>query len=140
MKRREFFHVPVHSDRGAPMGRPHFGEIAQVADHSVRLFRVTVNRDGYDPGGAYWGLGKPVWVATDDGNYRAFVRASSRIEAVVELGAPKAKMRRSGLSGLMLGTQKLASCAAQHAAAATPYPFAALIAALARLGYAAKPV
>lgn len=45
---------------GAPMGRPgaHPGD-----DPHCRLYvgRVRLDRGGYDSGGAYWGLGEPLW-------------------------------------------------------------------------------
>lgn len=71
----------VNSKFGAPMGRRDFGQSSDCFD-KIRLFRVRLDSGGYDDGGAYWGLGKPLYCAQDDGDfYRRFVRAASRSEA-----------------------------------------------------------
>jgi len=49
-----------------------------------QLQRVPINSGGYDPGGAYWGLAEPLYVAWADGEYtmqRVFVRAHTRDHA-----------------------------------------------------------
>lgn len=66
---------------GAPMGRQEFFE---QPEGKVRLFVVNIDNGGYDDGGAYWGLqvdGYHIYCATDDKNFRVFVRARSREEA-----------------------------------------------------------
>lgn len=68
----------VNCSRGAPMGRPGW---LSGPEGKVRLFRVNLDSGGYDDGGAYWGLGKPLYCCTDDMNFRYFVRASTRREA-----------------------------------------------------------
>lgn len=71
----------VNSKFGAPMGRLIFGQSSDCFD-KIRLFRVRLDSGGYDDGGAYWGLGKPLYCAQDDGDfYRRFVRAESRAKA-----------------------------------------------------------
>ena len=78
------------SKYGASMGRNNYGRL-DVA-RMVRVFRVGLDRGGYDNGGAYWGTGLPVYCAlaldmskdicrpaTDALN---FVRANSRREAI----------------------------------------------------------
>lgn len=52
---------------GAPMGRRDFST-SFVALHcpepvKLRLQRVVLDVGGYDQGGAYWGIGKPLWRA-----------------------------------------------------------------------------
>lgn len=73
----------VDSHRGAPMGRREF-TTPPTKPHSVKVFRVNLDSGGYDDGGAYWGLGKPLFCATDGADYRMFVRADSRLAAVAE--------------------------------------------------------
>lgn len=76
---------PVDCRYGAPMGRSTWGIPEMCESHSIRLFQVPIT-DGYDPGGAYWGLGEPLWCATDDeGCYRAFTRATTRALACSNL-------------------------------------------------------
>ncbi len=72
----------VTSMYGAPMGRAEYGRFPLG---KVRLFRVRINSGGYDDGGAYWGVGQPLYCATDDGNYREFTRAWTREEAADKL-------------------------------------------------------
>lgn len=68
---------------GAPMGRAVSG-YRLVAP--ARLFQVNLDRGGYDDGGAYWGLGPPLWCGTDEEGHRQFTRASNRSEAAFLLG------------------------------------------------------
>jgi len=60
---------------GAPMGRPNVG----VQPDGVKVYtrRVALPYDGaYDRGGAYWGIGKPLYVRfTKDLSYVEFFRA-----------------------------------------------------------------
>jgi hypothetical protein len=65
----------VDCSRGAPMGRH-----SQRLNHEGRLFarRVRVNSQGYDEGGAYWGLSinkemQRLYVIQDTDGYQAFV-------------------------------------------------------------------
>ena len=80
----------VDSSRGAPMGRMPYGSIQECFPRTVRLFKVNIDSQGYDDGGAYWGHGAPVWCAIGEHYYtgfqsRAFVRADSREHAIVAL-------------------------------------------------------
>lgn len=68
---------------GAPMGRAEWRE-PPTKPHSVRVFRVRLDSGGYDDGGAYWGLGKPLYCATDGAGYRMFTRAETRMHAIAE--------------------------------------------------------
>lgn len=83
----------VGSMYGAPMGRREYRKAKALPKRNVRLFRVNINSGGYDDGGAYWGLGAPLYCAEaladdDDGGdyYREFTRAYSRYDAAVKLG------------------------------------------------------
>ncbi len=71
------------------MGRSEWRDAPTVA-RSVRVFRVRINSQGYDDGGAYWGIGNPLFCATDGRDYRMFTRADSRLCAIAEfrLSAP----------------------------------------------------
>ncbi len=48
----------------------------------VTLQRIRLDTGGYDPQGAYWGIGQPLyWAATDDGKLDSTFRARDRAEA-----------------------------------------------------------
>ena len=77
----ESFIKPVSCTYGAPMGRYTGPDFLDVDAGRIYLRRVPLNSGGYDAGGAYWGLGAPLWEAQDqDGNGRIF-RAASRARA-----------------------------------------------------------
>jgi hypothetical protein len=84
--------VPVDSSLGAPMGRKSNG-YAEPRVKCVRLFRAHVDREGYDKGGAYWGIGKPLFCATDS-VYIAYTRANDRAEAAQLLKLTNAELTR----------------------------------------------
>jgi hypothetical protein len=79
----------VDTSRGAPMGRPNVGSQPVTitsgrngriyASHQTKVYqrRVALPYDGaYDAGGAYWGIGKPLYVRfTKDLSYVEFFRA-----------------------------------------------------------------
>lgn len=79
----------VNSQHGAPMGRASYGSIPECFPRSVRLFCVNLDSQGYDDGGAYWGIGQSLWCAIGEHDTgcqsRAFTRAGSREEAIIEL-------------------------------------------------------
>lgn len=85
----------VNSQYGAPMGRrdkPR-GEFYG----KVSLRRIRINSGGYDSGGAYWGIGAPLfWACCEDGEYAEFFRAPNRDAAKdhVKLKYPEAKFYR----------------------------------------------
>lgn len=70
----------VSSKFGAPMGRRSYA--ARAPDSTgvpkLSLQRVRIDCGGYDAGGAYWGLGQPLYVATDGDGIEVFVRAPDR--------------------------------------------------------------
>lgn len=70
----------VSSNLGAPMGRPSCGSVPRA---KMFLSRVRLTAGGYDAGGAYWGVGLPLWWATDGqpGGLDLFFRAPDREEA-----------------------------------------------------------
>lgn len=95
----------VSSKYGAPMGRANHNSYTDrkgrtwdltVNEHAgpFRLVRVAVDNGGYDSGGAYWGLGEPLYYfegpLTDINGY---VRAKSRelAKAAVRDIHPKAR-------------------------------------------------
>ncbi|WP_145960510.1 hypothetical protein [Novosphingobium meiothermophilum] len=70
---------------GAPMGRrsTRTGDVLP-SDPPLYLRRVYLDNGGYDPGGAYWGLGQPLyWCGNADGTVDFFLRAGSRAEAKI---------------------------------------------------------
>ena len=91
----------VNCTRGAPMGRAAWDE-APTVSRSVNVFKVKIDSQGYDDGGAYWGIGKPLFCATNGENYRMFTRADSRLSAIVEfrLAAFLLKNKGSGYARL----------------------------------------
>jgi len=64
------------SQYGAQMGRRSDPPMDYTGER-LRLRRVPLNSGGYDPGGAYWGTGGPLWCAWSDG-FEFYTRASSR--------------------------------------------------------------
>lgn len=86
-KRQQF--PSVDSSCGAPFGRA--ASCPGVApEGKVRLFRVNLDSGGYDDGGAYWGIGTPLYcawgTAKDGAFYRRFTRALTRYGAAQLLG------------------------------------------------------
>ncbi len=78
--------LDVDCSRGAPMGRRRYGLAAEA--ERVKLFKVRLDHQGYDDGGAYWGVNLPghtLYCAESD-DYREFVRALNRSDARVKLG------------------------------------------------------
>lgn len=86
--------TPVSSRYGAPMGR---AEWPAEPVGPVRLFRVKIDAGGYDSGGAYWGLGLPLYCATDGEGFRVFVRALDRTAAARDVTDryPGCRVRRT---------------------------------------------
>ncbi len=83
----------VNCKYGAPMGRASYGLIQNCEDRTVRLFRLNIDQGGYDDGGAYWGLGEPIYVATNDAEYFETVRASNRHHAALLLNIEQAQLK-----------------------------------------------
>ena len=80
--------TPVNCKYGAPMGRANKGSqpvtitrgkncrICKVDQTKVYEKRVRLDSGGYDNSGAYWGIGKPLFVRfTKDLSYIEFYRA-----------------------------------------------------------------
>lgn len=67
----------VSSRYGAPLGRRSDNVLAS-GPNRIRLFRVPINSGGYDSGGAYWGLGAPLWCAIDVDGSTVYFRARNR--------------------------------------------------------------
>lgn len=77
---------PVNCRYGAPMGRQ--GTHWSGPDWPVRfhLRKLPLDSGGYDRGGAYWGIGQPLWYACSeeplDGEHaELYLRASTRERA-----------------------------------------------------------
>jgi hypothetical protein len=57
----------VNCRYGAPMGRPdHTEDDPALAVLPFTLRRIRINSGGYDSGGAYWGIGTPLYWASND--------------------------------------------------------------------------
>lgn len=79
---------PGHRPDGSPWdpkdryGLRGFNEEAFAHPRTFHLRKIGPDGDGYDEGGAYWGLGDPVWWAHDEETEaNLYVRATSRDEA-----------------------------------------------------------
>lgn len=84
------FKLPaVNCSRGAPMGRADFDNgAARDLPRKFYVRRIQLNSGGYDNGGAYWGLGAPLYLAeTVDVEAEAFFffRAADREAAKAEV-------------------------------------------------------
>lgn len=69
----------------------------QTASPKVTLQRVRLDSGGYDPEGAYYGIGSPLyWAATDDGSLDMTFRADDRddAKAIVRRSYPAARFYR----------------------------------------------
>lgn len=75
----------VSARYGAPMGRASAPDL-DATPRTVRLFRVNLDSGGYDDGGAYWGIGDPLWCAMDRNGDMQFTRATTRLQACFMLG------------------------------------------------------
>ena len=82
--------------RGSSMGRAESHlENEQIAEKSIYLSRVKIDCRGYDSGGCYWGLGRPLYCAySEDYSYIRYVRASSREEAAAKLGLTNRELKK----------------------------------------------
>lgn len=73
----------VSSMYGAPMGRRSYN-LNNYSGEPLHLRRVPLNQ-GYDTGGAYWGVGNPLYCAfghlMDGDIFTHYVRAANREEA-----------------------------------------------------------
>jgi hypothetical protein len=69
----------VSSKYGAPMGRR-----SVTLTGRVHLHRVRLDSGGYDQGGAYWGIGDPLYCAWNDEGEN-YIRASDRGQAKIKL-------------------------------------------------------
>jgi hypothetical protein len=74
------FERDVFSKYGAPMGRKSDNP-ANFQGIKIRLCRVRLYDGAYDKGGAYWGMGKPLycaWGETDGECLEYYFRADDR--------------------------------------------------------------
>lgn len=91
--------APVDCRYGAPMGRASRYPLPSF-DGALFVERVKLDSDGYDDGGAYWGVrprGESLWLAHGDDGYIAvfFDAPSTRAAAVAKARelAPHATIR-----------------------------------------------
>lgn len=93
----------VASKYGAPMGRPSRGG-GTVDAITFDLQRVPLNSGGYDSGGAYWGIGSPLYWASADGIDRYFrARDIVQAQAMVRAEFPAATFDTSNLDDFLAG-------------------------------------
>jgi hypothetical protein len=75
---------PVDCRYGAPMGRAaREGYIVTINSRPMYLVRCPLDSGGYDAGGAYWGLGEPLYyyAAQPEGLIDGYVRGRTREKA-----------------------------------------------------------
>lgn len=77
---------------GAPMGRRTAPDL-DTTRGTVHLFKVKLDSGGYDDGGAYWGVGAPLYCARDRDGDIQMIRAPSREEAAFLLNIPAPSLR-----------------------------------------------
>lgn len=70
----------VNCQYGAPMGRRSTYHLE--LSKKLRCFRVNLDSGGYDDGGAYWGIDKPLYCIQDCEGNQQFLRAYSREDAI----------------------------------------------------------
>jgi hypothetical protein len=76
----------AYSMRGADMGRRSYYPKNPRDSVRLHLNRVRLDNGGYDSGGAYWGIGTPLYCAeSDDSEIRFFLRAEDRAAAKREI-------------------------------------------------------
>jgi hypothetical protein len=75
--------VKAYNERGSNMGRPNYKPYMHCKCY---LQQVNIGQ-GYDPGGAYWGLPNDLWCAFTIGDdcVEVFVRANNREKAKEKL-------------------------------------------------------
>lgn len=78
------------------MGRKESGHTLRydgfAAGRHISLFKVTLDRGGYDDGGAYWGVteGRALYCAVSrEQDYIQFIRAKNRVDACLRLHIPQ---------------------------------------------------
>lgn len=79
-----------HGDRrrGASLGRVDRAPPDPHATIRFYLRRIRLDAGGYDPGGAYWGIGAPLyWASSEDSQTEFFFRARNRAAARSEVAA-----------------------------------------------------
>ena len=84
--------------RGAAMGRPDgTTHVSELPPRSVYLSKVKIDSGGYDEGGAYWGIGQPLYCAYSDEqcDYCEYERANSREDAAVRLVLTNEQLKRA---------------------------------------------
>lgn len=71
--------------RGASFGRRDRPSLHPDASRKFHLRRIRLDAGGYDSGGAYWGIGTPLyWACCASGSIEFFFRAKDRIAAKAE--------------------------------------------------------
>ena len=90
----------VSSRYGASMGRSE-SYFSIIPAGRLRIYRVPIDSGGYDPGGAYWGHGAPLYCIESEGighifqtetsfahYYRAADRADAYCKMALKFGGP----------------------------------------------------
>jgi hypothetical protein len=69
--------------RGAPLGKPDSTPPAKSPKFSMT--RIRINSQGYDACGSYWGIGLPLYWATDGAAIDIYLRGRTRADAKAEI-------------------------------------------------------
>ena len=76
-----------YTQYGAQMGRE--SDLSYGTTDTLEIRRVPIDSGGYDPGGAYWGSGKPLFFVSDEEGRTRYLRASDAEQAKREF--PRAR-------------------------------------------------
>jgi hypothetical protein len=68
-----------YTQYGASMGRR--SDLPEDTDERLEIRRVPIDDGGYDPGGAYWGSGKPLFMVSDEEGRVRYLRARDAEDA-----------------------------------------------------------
>lgn len=96
MTAQQDFTAPAFNRFGAQHGRRSADPCSLDTSERLTLQRVRLDRGGYDAGGAYWGLGAPLYWCSDEAGSSFYLRAGSRDQAkrIIRASAPGARFYR----------------------------------------------
>ena len=68
--------------RGAALGRNDIHDEPKTYEGVLKVERVKIDADGYDPNGTYFGIGSPLfWVSNEEGSIDYVLRATDKANA-----------------------------------------------------------
>ena len=76
---KEYLFPKAYDEYGSSMGRDEYGPSDNSKPYKLHLMLVPIDGQGYDPGGAYWGIGEPLYVAWKEDTAETIEEESSDI-------------------------------------------------------------